>query len=156
MILPKNIERDLREIEAEYAACGDQQAGAPRLRSLRASIEAELEQYRALPRRVTPPRLRGEPERIACPMHDDPLVCLACEVEEDVEWRRRGLDTPGPKRWSVIGVSDDSRLGPWIRADDYDRIITALVALLRESKREHALDCAKHLQYWQEAQKKKA
>ena len=43
MKLPENIERDLREIEAEYAARGGQQAGTPRVRAIRASIEAELQ-----------------------------------------------------------------------------------------------------------------
>lgn len=42
--------------------------------------------------RVTPPRLRGEPAREAtCLTHGDPLVCLACEADEDArpEWRQR-------------------------------------------------------------------
>lgn len=40
--------------------------------------------------RVTPPRLRGEPEP-SCPTHGDPLVCLACEADENArpEWRGR-------------------------------------------------------------------
>ena len=46
MKLPDAIERDLREIEAEYAQRGGQQAGTPRLRGLRASIEIELRRKR--------------------------------------------------------------------------------------------------------------
>ena len=43
MKLPDTIERDLQAIEAEYAARGGQQAGTPRLRGLRASIEIALQ-----------------------------------------------------------------------------------------------------------------
>lgn len=47
MRLPDAIERDLRAIEMErylgFEATIPQQAGVPRLRSLRASIEAELQ-----------------------------------------------------------------------------------------------------------------
>jgi hypothetical protein len=41
------IERDLQAIEAEYAARGGQQAGTPRLRRLRASIEMALQHLAA-------------------------------------------------------------------------------------------------------------
>ena len=43
MRLPDAIERDLKAIEDEYASRGGQQAGTPRLRGLRASIEIELQ-----------------------------------------------------------------------------------------------------------------
>lgn len=42
MKLPENVERDLQAIESEYDARGGQQAGTPRLRGLRASIEEAL------------------------------------------------------------------------------------------------------------------
>ena len=48
MKLPKDIERDLRAVEQDYAARDVQQAGLPRLRSLRASIELELQRYRTV------------------------------------------------------------------------------------------------------------
>lgn len=48
--------------------------------------------------RVTPPRLRGEPEPASstCATHGDPLVCLACEAEEDArpEWVRVSPQEP--------------------------------------------------------------
>ena len=42
MILPPNIERDLQAVELELSSRGGQQAGPPRLRGLRASIELAL------------------------------------------------------------------------------------------------------------------
>lgn len=43
MKLPDNIERDLQEIETDYVWRTGQQAGVPRLRSLRSSIQIELQ-----------------------------------------------------------------------------------------------------------------
>lgn len=42
MKLPTTIEHELQAIEAEYASRGGQQAGNPRLRGLRSSIETTL------------------------------------------------------------------------------------------------------------------
>jgi len=40
MKLPDELERELQAIEADYAARGGQQAGASRLRGLRAALDA--------------------------------------------------------------------------------------------------------------------
>lgn len=40
---------------------------------------------------ATPPAAAGERQPAAtCPTHGDPLVCLACEQEEDELWKTRG------------------------------------------------------------------
>jgi len=44
MRLPDAIERDLQAIEAEYFSRGGQQAGTPRLRALRASLQIAFQQ----------------------------------------------------------------------------------------------------------------
>jgi len=70
--LPRAIEAALQEVEQEYAARGEQQAGVPRLRRLRAAIEAALLRE---PPKIAP----SEPE-------------VAALIERAGDWERRLFD----------------------------------------------------------------
>jgi len=64
----------------------------------------------------------------ACPTHGDPLVCLACEAEEDAqptwqEFRRRDMR----ERLKVrFGERDDQQMGEGLSDAVIDAIVTCL------------------------------